>query len=82
MDGTGNPGYYADIGIRGERIIEIGTISEDFGKHVINAKGLHVSPDPEGLHFVIVNGKVAVQEGEVLRKNGELVIYGHGKGDE
>lgn len=37
---------------------------------------------PEGIHFVIVNGKVAVQEGEVLRNNGGLVIYGHGKGDE
>lgn len=44
VDGTGNPGYYADIGIRGKRIIEIGTISEDLGKQVIDAKGIHVSP--------------------------------------
>lgn len=44
VDGTGNPGYRADIGIKGERIIQIGVITEDEGKKVIDAEGLCVAP--------------------------------------
>lgn len=44
VDGTGNPRYRADIGIKGERIIQIGVIREDEGKKVIDAEGLCVAP--------------------------------------
>ena len=44
VDGTGNPGFIADIGIRGDRIAEIGDISDKRGKRVIDARGLIVSP--------------------------------------
>jgi len=44
VDGTGNPGYRADIGIRGERIAEIGNIPDSLGERVIDARGLMVVP--------------------------------------
>ena len=44
VDGTGNPGYRADIGIREDQIAEIGKIPENMGKQVIDARGLTVVP--------------------------------------
>jgi len=44
VDGTGNPWYMADVGIRGEKIAKIGVISPEEAKTVIDAKGLVVSP--------------------------------------
>jgi N-acyl-D-amino-acid deacylase len=44
VDGTGNPWFYSDIGIKGERILKIGKIASKKGKRIINAKGLYVSP--------------------------------------
>ena len=44
VDGTGNPWYLADIGIRGEKIARIGVIPVDKAASVIDAKGLVISP--------------------------------------
>ncbi len=44
VDGTGNPGYRADIGIREDQIAEIGNIPENMGKQVIDAQGYTVVP--------------------------------------
>lgn len=44
VDGTGNPWFYGDIGIKGERIVEIGKIAPEKGKRIIHAKGLFISP--------------------------------------
>ncbi len=44
VDGTGRPGYVADIGIRGDRIAEIGDLSLREGEVTINASGLVVAP--------------------------------------
>ena len=43
VDGTGNPWYKSDIGIRGDAIATIGRISDE-AEHVIDADGLYVSP--------------------------------------
>ncbi|MCX7919052.1 MAG: D-aminoacylase [bacterium] len=43
LDGTGNPGYIADIGIIGDRIVEIGNLPNAAGARVIHATGLTVS---------------------------------------
>lgn len=50
IDGTGNPWYFGDIGIKGGRISKIGVISEDQGKTVIDANGLVVSPGFIDIH--------------------------------
>ena len=44
IDGSGNPWYKADIGIRGERIVSIGDLSNSTASQMIDASGLVVSP--------------------------------------
>ncbi|HEY7615335.1 MAG TPA: D-aminoacylase, partial [Terriglobales bacterium] len=44
VDGTGNPWYAADIGIRGDRIVAITNLQAASAKRVIDAKGLIVAP--------------------------------------
>lgn len=44
VDGTGAPGITADIGIKGEFIVDIGDLSHASGRRVINATGLTISP--------------------------------------
>ena len=44
IDGTGHAEILADIGITSDRIVEIGTIPENKGENIINAKGLYVVP--------------------------------------
>lgn len=44
IDGSGNPWYTADIGIRGDRIVAIGRFQGAQARKVIDASGLVVSP--------------------------------------
>ena len=44
VDGTGIPGFRADIGITGDHIVAIGNLSQSEAKRTINAKGLVVAP--------------------------------------
>ena len=44
VDGSGNPWYEADVGIHGDRIAEIGDLSEAKAQHTIDARGLVVAP--------------------------------------
>jgi N-acyl-D-amino-acid deacylase len=44
VDGSGNPWVSGDIGIRGDRIVAIGKLTDAHAKREIDAKGLIVSP--------------------------------------
>jgi N-acyl-D-amino-acid deacylase len=44
LDGTGNPWYAADIGIRGDKIVAIGKLDNATAKQTIDATGKIVSP--------------------------------------
>jgi dihydroorotase/N-acyl-D-amino-acid deacylase len=44
IDGSGNPWYAADVGIRGDRIAAIGRLQDARAKKVIDASGLVVAP--------------------------------------
>lgn len=44
LDGTGNPWFYADIGINDDRIVWIGKSDNAEGGEVIDAAGLYISP--------------------------------------
>ncbi len=50
FDGTGNPDYRADIGIRGDRIVAIGPLSGATATRTIDAEGLFVAPGFIDLH--------------------------------
>ena len=44
IDGTGNPWFFGNIGIRGDRIAKVGKIDEVYAKKIIDANGLYVVP--------------------------------------
>jgi len=49
-DGTGNPWFPADLGIKDGRIIKVGKISADEGLKIIDAAGLIVAPGFIDIH--------------------------------
>lgn len=50
LDGTGNPWFYADIGIRAGRIAAVGQLDEATATRVIDAAGLVVAPGFIDIH--------------------------------
>ncbi len=50
VDGTGNPWYRGDVGIRQGMISRIGSLADSKSKRVINASGLVVSPGFIDMH--------------------------------
>ena len=44
LDGTGNPWYYADVGITGDRIVAVGNLAGAAARRTIDATGLYVAP--------------------------------------
>lgn len=50
LDGTGREEFYADIGIKDGKIVEVGNINSDDAKTVIDAKGLKVAPGFIDIH--------------------------------
>src|ERR1700736_2033345 len=50
IDGSGNPWFYADLAVKGGKIIKIGRVDPKSGKKVIDAKGMAVTPGFIDLH--------------------------------
>jgi N-acyl-D-amino-acid deacylase len=50
MDGSGNPWFAADIGIRGDRLVRIGRLEEATAGRVIDANGRYVVPGFIDIH--------------------------------
>jgi len=44
VDGTGNPWFYGDVAIRGDRIVKVGRVVPAQTKRTIDARGLIVAP--------------------------------------
>ena len=44
VDGSGEPGFRADVGVEGERVTAVGDLSDAEARRVINAVGLTVAP--------------------------------------
>jgi dihydroorotase/N-acyl-D-amino-acid deacylase len=44
VDGTGNPWFYGDVAIRGDRIVAVGRVDREGARRVVDAKGLVVAP--------------------------------------
>ncbi|HEX2719306.1 MAG TPA: amidohydrolase family protein, partial [Gemmatimonadaceae bacterium] len=44
LDGTGNPWYYADVAITGDRIVALGNLAGATARRVVDARGLYVAP--------------------------------------
>ncbi len=50
IDGTGNPWFYADVGIRDGRIVAVGPLTNAMATRVLNAEGKVVTPGFIDLH--------------------------------
>lgn len=50
VDGTGNPWFYGDVAVRGDRIAAVGRVPENRVKRTLDAKGLVVSPGFIDMH--------------------------------
>jgi N-acyl-D-amino-acid deacylase len=50
LDGTGGPAWRGDLGIVGDTITAVGSISPEQGSHVIETSGLHVAPGFIDIH--------------------------------
>ena len=86
MDGTGNPWFYGDVAITGDRITEIGHI-EGSAKREIDAKGLVVAPGFIDMHshsdFLLLedgNAESKIRQGVTTEVLGEGSSAGPTKG--
>ena len=50
LDGSGNPYFYADVGIRGDEIVAVGDLDGAAAGRVIDAEGQYVTPGFIALH--------------------------------
>jgi N-acyl-D-amino-acid deacylase len=74
IDGSGNPGMRADVGIQGDRIVAVGDLSGRSAQRIIDAAGLVVVPGFVDLHS---HSDVAlVAEGVEPRRAHNLVAQG------
>ncbi|HEX3146526.1 MAG TPA: D-aminoacylase [Gemmataceae bacterium] len=64
-DGTGNPWVYADVAVRGNKIVAVGRIA-DKGKREIDAKGLVVAPGFIDMHSH--SDTLLLEDGNALSK--------------
>lgn len=67
LDGSGNPFFYADVGIRGDEIVAVGDLDGAAAGRVIDAAGKYVTPGFIGLHEHI--------EPDILEGHGGLPNY-------
>lgn len=76
IDGSGNPWFYADIGIIGERIAAIGDLSDARVDVVIDATGLYVAPGFIDTHSHAASGLATpeLSEAEPLLAQGVTTV--------
>jgi len=77
VDGCGNPWYYGDVAVEGDRIAAIGDLGSAAGKLVIDASGMVVAPG-----FIDIHGGVSFDDplSESKIRQGVTTVIG-GAGD-
>jgi N-acyl-D-amino-acid deacylase len=79
VDGTGNPSYMGDVGIRDRRIAAIGKLDGRTARRVIDAKGLTVAPGFIDIHNH--SDYTVVEDGNaesMVRQGVTSMIFGEG----
>ena len=80
VDGTGNPAFHADIGIRKGRIAAIGRLAGKRASHRIDARGLTVAPGFIDIHnhsdeTILVDGNAE----SMIRQGVTTMVLGEGE---
>ncbi|MFB0518564.1 MAG: amidohydrolase family protein, partial [Acidobacteriota bacterium] len=76
LDGTGNPWFRADVGVKGEWITQIGIIPANESSEVIRAEGLVVSPGSIDIHTHTDSGLLANPRAENYLYQGVTTVVG------
>jgi N-acyl-D-aspartate/D-glutamate deacylase len=79
VDGTGNPSYVGDVGIRGGKIAEIGRLTGKSATRTIDAAGLTVAPGFVDIHNH--SDYTLLQDGDaesMVRQGVTSMIFGEG----
>jgi N-acyl-D-amino-acid deacylase len=76
LDGTGNPWFKGDIGIRGARIVEIGDLSGKKAERKIDAASLFVSPGFIDVHTHCDRGIIEVPTVDNYIHQGVTTVIG------
>jgi N-acyl-D-aspartate/D-glutamate deacylase len=76
LDGTGNPWYRADVGVRGDRIAAVGDLAGARAARVIDATGLYVAPGFIDVHTHAGDGlaTAALSHGRPLLAQGITTV--------
>jgi N-acyl-D-amino-acid deacylase len=77
LDGTGNPWYRADIGIRGDRIAAVGLLGEAKAVTVVDAKDRYVTPGFIDVHSHAGPGLLTAQlkHGQPVLAQGITTVF-------
>lgn len=77
VDGTGNPWFQADVGVKSGKIVDIGELGSDDAERIINAEGLVVCPGFIDMHShsdysLLANSKAEskIRQGVTTELNG------------
>jgi N-acyl-D-aspartate/D-glutamate deacylase len=87
VDGTGNPWFYADVAVKGDRIAAVGRVPQGAGRREIDARGLVVAPGFIDMHshsdYVLLEDGAAqskIRQGVTTEVLGEDSSGGPAKG--
>lgn len=84
LDGTGNPDFRADVGIRADRIAAVGNLSGADARRVVDATGLFVAPGFIDLHShaggALASDRVEARRAYSLVHQGLTTIIGAADG--
>ncbi|MFQ6082877.1 MAG: amidohydrolase family protein [Candidatus Aminicenantia bacterium] len=81
IDGTGNPWFRADVGIRGKKIAKIGYIEKEKARQVIDARSLFVVPGFIDIHTHCERGLLVRPGVENYIYQGVTTVIGGNCGD-
>ena len=76
VDGTGQPGYRADVGIKGDRIVYVGKKTGQRGVRTIDAEGLVIAPGFIDIHTHCDRGILAQPENKNYILQGVTTVVG------
>jgi N-acyl-D-amino-acid deacylase len=68
VDGTGKPGYAADVAIRDGKIVAVGTVRRDGAEKTIDATGLIVAPGFIDVHNHVPDTALRAPAGPILNE--------------